>query len=169
MRGERADYQQHNPFGTAQETHVAFRYKTLGASASVRDHHRTHHSGACQKDVERRMKLCGASIKNHQPDKADHVGETVKRRIQKASEPCHATRKTRDLTIKHIEEIRNYQYDASPEEIAQAKEQAAADVNRHAYDREDVRVHVPVGQPAHHSIDDTLRAAPYARSKHSCN
>src|SRR4051794_6961095 len=112
------------------------------------------------------MKLRVARVKEHQPDKDHHVRQSIQRRIQKAAEACNATREACDLPVQHVEEISDYEDDACPEKVAVAEQEATADVDGHAYHGQDVRIDVPVGKPAYHRVDDTLRAPPDTRSKH---
>src|SRR5436853_5799632 len=101
------------------------------------------------------MILGVARVEDHQADEDDHVGEAVERRIKKAAETRHAPRKPCDLTVKHIEQVGNDQDDSGPEEITEAEEQTAADIDRNAYDREQIRIDSAIRQPAHHRTDNS--------------
>jgi hypothetical protein len=112
------------------------------------------------------MEFCFLGVKNHQSDKNYHVGKPVKRRVEEAAKPRHAARKSRDLAIKHVKEVSNNENDTGTKEPAEAKEQTATYVQGHANDSEYVWVDMAMGKPTHHRIDDSLRAAPDAGSKH---
>ena len=55
------------------------------------------------------------------------------------------------------------QDDARPEKTSEAEEQTGEHVDGDADHRQQVRVDVTIGQPAHHRADDSLRPAPDAR------
>src|SRR5439155_8287207 len=83
------------------------------------------------------------------------------------AEARDAARQARYLAIEHIEQIRDNQNDASPKELAHAKQQAGADIDSDSYHRQDVRIDVTVRQPAHHLINYSLAGPANAGSKHS--
>src|SRR5438132_8152461 len=162
-----ADNEEHDSFRPSQKTDVAFRNEALCARARVADHHRAHHAGAGKKDIEGRMKLCVAGIEDHQAYEHHHVRQAIERRIKKAAIARHSSRKSRDLAVEHVEQVRDDQDDAGPEKISKAKQQTRSDVYGYADERENVRIKMTSRQPTNHGIDDSLTSPTDACAKHS--
>src|SRR4051794_40116568 len=106
------------------------------------------------------MKLGVAGIEDHQAHKNHHVREPVKRRIEKASKTSDPARETGHLPIQHVKKIGNDEGDAGQKEPPHAKKKTASDVQGDADDGQNVGIDMSQGEPAHHSINDSLGSAP---------
>src|SRR6185437_3882820 len=167
MCGQRADNEKHHALWPPQESHIALRNDAFRARARVTHHDRTHHSGAREKYVQRRMKLSVARVKDHQAHEHDHVRKAIKRRIKKTAETCYATRQPRHLAVQHVKQVRYDQNHAGPEEHSVTEQQSRGNVNSYADKCQEVRINVTTRQPTHHRIDDSLSCSSYTRSKHT--
>jgi hypothetical protein len=71
------------------------------------------------------------------------------------------------LSVQHIKEVSYNQTNAGLEESAHAEEHTTTNVESDSDDRQNVWVDVPMSEPSHHRVNDSLAASAYARSKHS--
>src|SRR5258708_4501913 len=107
-----------------------------------------------------------ACIKDHQPNEHDHVRQSIERGIEKASKAGYSTRETGNLTVEHVEQISDYQYDSGPDELAESEYQARSDINRYPDESQDVWAYVSARQPTQHRVDDSLARFSYTCTKH---
>jgi hypothetical protein len=107
-----------------------------------------------------------SGIKNHYAEKRDHIGEPVERRIEITAEKRDVTRFSGDVAVEHIKKIGDDQNDSRPEKFTGAEQNAAADIYRDTDSSQNVRMNAAVGKPFHHPVNNPLRSASDARSKH---
>src|SRR5687767_2105480 len=107
-----------------------------------------------------------SGVKNYYAEKSDHIGKPIERRIEIAAEERHVSGFSGNVAVEHIKQISDNQNNSRPEKLAETEQNAAADIYRYADRRQNVRVNAAVGKPFHHSVNDSLRSAPDACSKH---
>jgi hypothetical protein len=71
------------------------------------------------------------------------------------------------LSIEHVKEVSYNQTNAGLEESAHAEEETTTNIEGDSNNRQNVWVNVPIGEPPHHRVNNSLAASAYARSKHS--
>src|SRR5256714_14511597 len=109
------------------------------------------------------MEFGVARVEDHETDEGGHVGDAVESGVEEAAEARDLVGESRDLAVEHVEEVRDDEDDARPEEVAEAEHEAAQDVYQNARHGQKVRVDPAPREPLHHRADDPPRAASDAR------